>query len=72
MLRFDVIQCTDSIQPIRGSLGYHLADRGQYGLDFMLKVHQKSFVSMCLLDLFAPLLGFGSNENATHLTLPGR
>jgi len=40
MLQFDLNQCTDIIQrPIRGSRGYHLADRGPYGLGFNESMH---------------------------------
>ena len=62
MLQFDLNQCTDIIQrPIRGSRGYHLADRGPYGLGFNAEsaVHEiKSRLSRCdvldliVLDLF--------------------
>eukprot|EP00956_Cyclotella_meneghiniana_P035220 scaffold112761_cov46-Cyclotella_meneghiniana.AAC.4 len=47
MEQFDLNQCTDSIlRPIRGSRGYHLVDRGPYGLDLkMLKVRWRQTVN---------------------------
>ena len=52
-------QCSDNIQrPIRGSRGYHLADRGPYGLGFNAESAVHEIKSRCdvldliVLDLF--------------------